>query len=459
MKTLTTLGLIFLLPLIVISQSLHVSPDGHRLVKEDGSVFFYMADTGWEMFHRLNKDETELYLKDRKAKGFNTIQAVILAEIDGLNTPNAEGEKPFLDSNYSKPNEAYFKHVDWVLKKAEELGMYIALLPTWGDKWYLKWGVGPVIFNTPEKAKSFHKWVAKRYRKQYNIIWILGGDRVPENEMQNKIVEAMAEGVQEADKGAHLISYHPWGVTCSSEWFHNENWLDFNMAQTGHSYKNNPVYDMMLYNYNLKPTKPIINSEPQYEDHPVHFTPQNERFGAFDVRQSGYWSVLSGAAGHTYGNHNIWQMWQPGRAPITAARIPWYAAIHQPGSTQMGYMRKLFESRPFLEMIPDQDVLANVFGQDKNMIRAARGKDDSFAIIYTPYGNPVHINMEKLSGDVISGYWYNPREGTSLSIESFKNSKKVKAFVPPSSGQMTDWVLVLDDKDRGYPNPATVELN
>ena len=68
-----------LLPFIVYSQSLRISSDGHRIVNEDGSVFFYLADTGWEMFHRLNKEETELYLKDRKAKGFNVIQAVILA--------------------------------------------------------------------------------------------------------------------------------------------------------------------------------------------------------------------------------------------------------------------------------------------------------------------------------------------------------------------------------------------
>jgi len=445
---------ILLFPFILKAQTLSVSPDGHRLVKEDGLVFFYMADTGWEMFHRLNKEETEFYLKDRKAKGFNVIQAVVLAELDGLNTPNAGGERPLIDNDPSKPNEAYFKHVDWVLKKADELGMYIALLPTWGDKWYKKWGVGPVIFDTPKKAEAFHKWIAKRYVNQPNIIWILGGDRVPETPEQREIVEATAKGIKAGDKGKHLVSYHPWGGTCSSEWFHNENWLDFNMAQTGHSSKNNPVYNLVLQNYNLKPTIPILNGEPQYEDHPVSFSPNNERFVAFDVRQAGYWSVLAGAMGHTYGNHNIWQMWQPGRNPITAARIPWYAAIHQPGAAQMGFMRKLFESRLFIEMIPDQDVLTKVFGQDKNMIRAARGKDGSFAIAYTPYGDPVHIDMKKLNGETISGYWYNPREGTSIKIEPFENPGKTQAFVPPSSGQMTDWVLVLDDDSKGYSDPA-----
>ena len=447
-----------LLPFIVYSQSLRISSDGHRIVNEDGSVFFYLADTGWEMFHRLNKEETELYLKDRKAKGFNVIQAVILAELDGLNTPNAEGERPFVDNDPAKPNEAYFKHVDWVFKKAKELGIYIAALPTWGDKWRKQWGEGPVIFDTPEKARKYGKWLGKRYKDQPNIIWILGGDRNPVNPSFIEINNAMAEGIKEGDKGSHLMSFHPGGGHSSSEWFHGKKWLSFNMAQTGHSQKDNPVYDFIGRDYRLKPAKPCLNGEPQYEDIPVGFSELNQRFTTFDVRQGAYWSVLSGALGHTYGNNNIWQMWQPGREPILYARIPWYEAIYQPGALQMGFVRKLFESRPFIDMIPDQEVLADVFGQNKEEIRSARDKNGSFVIVYTPHGNPVHIKMEKLTGKNISGYWYNPREGSSVPIEEFTNNGKVKAFVPPSSGDMTDWVLVLDDKEKGYPDPATTEL-
>jgi len=66
--------------------------------------------------------------------------------------------------------------------------------------------------------------------------------------------------------------------------------------------------------------------------------------------------------------------------------------------------------------------------------------------------------MEKISGDIIQGYWYNPREDKSISVESFKNTKKIKAFVPPSSGVRTDWVLVLDDKEKNYPNPTKTIL-
>jgi hypothetical protein len=125
-----------------------LSENKRFLVFEDGTPFFYLGDTAWELFHRLNKEETERYLENRREKGFTVIQAVVLAELDGLNTPNAEGEKPLIDNDPTKINEAYFQHVDWVIKKAEEKGLFIGLLPTWGDKWNKKWGVGPVSFYT-----------------------------------------------------------------------------------------------------------------------------------------------------------------------------------------------------------------------------------------------------------------------------------------------------------------------
>jgi len=72
------------------------------------------------LFHRLDKDETEKYHENRRAKGFTVIQAVILAELDGLNFPNTEGNRPLIDNDPPKSNEAYFSHVDWVIKKARE---------------------------------------------------------------------------------------------------------------------------------------------------------------------------------------------------------------------------------------------------------------------------------------------------------------------------------------------------
>ena len=272
---------------------LKVSENRRFLVFEDGTPFFYLGDTGWELFHRLNKDETEKYLENRRAKGFTVIQAVALAELDGLNTPNAEGNRPLTDNDPAKPNEAYFEHVDWVIRKAEEKGIFIGLLPTWGDKVDpASWGKGPKIFNK-DNAFIYGQWIGSRYRNFPNIIWINGGDR-DGGGSNTPVWEALAAGIKSVDKN-HLMTFHPWGERSSSEWFHNSSWLDFNMCQTGHGQRSYAIYKRIVErDYNLTPVKPCFDGEPRYEDHPVGWNP--EVLGWFndaDVRQALYWNLFS----------------------------------------------------------------------------------------------------------------------------------------------------------------------
>ncbi|HEY4205882.1 MAG TPA: DUF4038 domain-containing protein, partial [Puia sp.] len=57
---------------------LEVSRDGHYLQYSDGTPFFWLGDTGWELFHRLTLEEIRTYLDHRANKGFNVVQAVAL---------------------------------------------------------------------------------------------------------------------------------------------------------------------------------------------------------------------------------------------------------------------------------------------------------------------------------------------------------------------------------------------
>ena len=160
---------------------LKVSENRRFLVTSEGKPFFYLGDTAWELFHRLNREEATRYLEDRARKGYTVIQAVALAELDGLNDPNAYGHRPLLANEPTRPDvkdgaaNDYWDHVDFIVKKANSLGLYIGFLPTWGDKWNKKWGVGPEIF-TAENAAIYGEWLGRRYMDA-GIIWILGGDR------------------------------------------------------------------------------------------------------------------------------------------------------------------------------------------------------------------------------------------------------------------------------------------
>ena len=95
-----------------------VHPGGRYLQYADGRPFFYLGDTAWELFHRTTREEARLYLEDRARKGFTVIQAVCLAERDGLRVPNAYGDLPFADAGFTRPNERYFTYVDEVVAMA-----------------------------------------------------------------------------------------------------------------------------------------------------------------------------------------------------------------------------------------------------------------------------------------------------------------------------------------------------
>lgn len=432
---------------------LEVSKNGRFLVHADSTPFFYLGDTAWELFHRLNREEVDTYLENRRAKGFTVIQAVVLAELDGLDVPNPYGETPLIENNPAKPNEAYFQHVDYIVETAKEKGLYIGMLPSWGDKWNKRWGVGPEVF-TPENARAYGRFLGKRYDDDPNIIWILGGDRIPENEDHRKIIRAMAEGIQETDQGKHLMTFHPMGGRSSSEFFHNDNWLDFNMLQSSHGSYDNPNYKQVSSDYSLTPVKPTMDSEPRYEDHPVNWNPENGWFNHFDVRQAAYWGLFAGGFGTTYGCHNIWQMHEPGHEPISSARHTWKETLDLPGAWDMKHVRNLIMSRPFLNRIPDQSLISASPDSGAGHVQATRGKH--YAMLYIPTGKNITVNPEKIAGDKIKSWWYNPRTGEAEANEIFSN-KGTHEFDPPGeSTRGNDWILVLDDAAKDFPVPGVV---
>jgi len=432
---------------------LKVAENKRFIVHADGTPFFYLGDTAWELFHRLNREEVDKYLENRRQKGFTVIQAVVLAELDGLNAPNANGDRPFTDNDPKRPNEAYFKHVDYIVNKAGEKGIYIGVLPTWGDKVTKAWGKGPVLFTSDNvgDAEAYGRFLGARYKDKPNIIWILGGDRLADG-VEN-VWWAMAKGIEQGDGGRHLMTYHPQGGRSSADWFHSDSWLDFNMLQSGHGKFDNDNYNRVSADYDRKPTKPCIDGEPRYEDHPVNWKPDNGWFGDFDVRQGAYWALFAGAFGHTYGCHDIWQMYAPGRAPISSARNNWHDVLDLPGAWDMMHVRNLMQSRPFLSRVSDQSLISGDPGGGGEHIQATRG--DGYAFIYLPYGQNVTVVMGKVSGEKVRAWWFEPRTGDAKQIGTFEN-KGTREFDP--SGEKVrgnDWVLVLDDEAKQFPKPGS----
>ncbi|MEA5127632.1 MAG: glycoside hydrolase family 140 protein [Proteiniphilum sp.] len=443
---------------------LKVSENKRFLQYQDGTPFFYLGDTAWELFHRLNKEEADKYLEDRAGKGFNVIQAVALAELDGHTVPNPYGYLPLDDLDPAQPavregaDNDYWDHVDYIIDKANELGMYIGFLPTWGRYWHDE---ESLIF-TPENARMYGEFLGRRY-KDKNIIWILGGDREVTSDLHYAITRAMAEGIKAGDGGTHLISFHPRGARSSAESFHNDDWLDFNMLQNGHSPDYTNRYSKTLEDYNREPVKPVFDGEPLYEDHPLNFDAARQGHSlAADVRRTLYWNLFEGAFGHTYGHHSIWQMYDPEkkRRPVNNPLMSWKEALDQPGASQMIHGKKLMESRPFLTRIPDPSIIVkgeiptSIPGEGRYRFVATRDTDGTYAMVYCPVGRSFTVNMKVIKGMKVKAWWYNPRNGEANLFETFDNVQDERTFISPDKGELTDWILVLDDAAFNYPAPG-----
>jgi len=441
---------------------LKVSENKRFLVTESGEPFFYAADTAWELFHRLDRKEAVHYLATRARQHFNVVQAVALAELEGLVDPNANGDLPLIDKDPTKPwvtpgnrpdNAAaydYWDHVDFVIDEANKRGIYVGLLPTWGA-WVSD--EKTKIF-TPENARVYGEFLGKRYAHK-GVIWVLGGDRVcPGTE---PVWRTMAEGITKgaampAGSDTLLVTFHPRGGGTSSECFHQDNWLDFNMQQTGHQQvERTRGWRKIRRDYNMLPIKPVLDGEPLYEDIAITIT-SNQWGYAFDAhaRQRWYWHVFAGALGQTYGNNSVWQMFAPGRKPTIGPILTWSEALQRPAANQMQHLRALIESRPFLSRVPAPEMLEDEL-EGVDHLEATRG--DGYAFVYAGTGKKIQLKLGIISGAEITAWWFNPRTGNATKIGTFPNQGS-KEFASIAEGFGADWVLVIDDRSKNFRAPG-----
>jgi hypothetical protein len=437
---------------------LRASADGRSLVRADGQPFFWLGDTAWELFSKLTREEVEHYLQTRRAQKFTVLQAILLSYA-GHHSPNRYGEKPFLSVAPEElvPNEAYFRHADWVLARAAELGFHVLVFPSW--RYY--WREMPQITTykpilTPANARRYAEFVGRRYRDRANVLWGLGGDMLPNDDNESAIMAAFPAGLR-AGGADQLITYHPGGNRTSATRYHHEPWLGFNMSQSGHRL-DHPVWNLVGADWHRTPAKPAIDGETMYEDiqRPLwRAKPETPRATAYEIRRPNYAAVFSGAFGATYGANGIFQF-HPGGEAMYLPRATWREALQFPGARQMQHLRALMESRPLLERVPDQGLLASSDLTGAERITATRARDGSFALIYTAAGKAFEVRLDRLSGSKIVAHWFDPRTGAATPAGDFPVVYQ-KHFVPPvPSGDENDWVLVLDDAARNFPPPGAV---
>jgi len=440
-----------------------VSSDGRRLERADGRPWFWLGDTAWALLSRLGREDTERYFANRRAKGFTVIQAVAaMGYNQPIDMPNVYGHAAFVDGDPTRlatsadGSEDFWTHVDFVIDAAARHGLYIGLLPLWG--YYVGGNQGsPVVFNA-DNAHVYAEWIAERYKGRPNIIWINGGDVAGDENGQTDIDiwRIFGRTIKSVDPD-HLMTFHPAGKHSSATLFGDDDWLDFNMIQTGHSARHLPNDLAITEGYERAGAKPIVDGEPPYEDHPVRWNPSNGFFGPADVRQAAYWSLFAGAFGHTYGHVNVWRFNVPGvvrgNDRFEMQDLDWAEVIDRPGAYQMKYVRNLMLSRPAAGRVPDQSMLTEPQGEGGGHLRATRG--DGFAMAYSPWGRTIDVDLRSLPWSESVAWLYDPRTGASQPIDVPRHDGTYSFDLPGEPMEANDWVLVIDDASRGFAPPGT----
>lgn len=436
---------------------LKISENGRYFNQNDGlgteKPFFWLGDTAWLLFQRLSLDQTKVYFENRKFRNFNVIQAVL---VHNMNVEDQTLENDALiDGDFSKINLKcpYWNKIDRVIDLAEENGLYMGLLPVWGSmvkKGYL----------TEANAEAYGKFLAEKFGKRKNVVWILGGDI--RGNVGTEVWDIVGKTLKQYSS-EQLITFHPFGRTSSSMWFSDREWIDFNMFQSGHRrydqcslghWDDNSNAEDFFGEDNWKYVerdlksginKPILDGEPSYEDIPQGLHGFDEpKWQAKDIRRYAYWSVFQGACGHTYGSNAVMQFYSESVSdPGYNVSEYWSDAIKSPGAMHMKHMYNLMNMFDFQNANHSDKIVSNEGYSKHDRITCLCGK--GFTLIYNYTGREFSIDIQELGFSPNWYKWYDPTSGKFANC-GFDINKSGDIKTPPNSLGETDMVLVLSNK-------------
>jgi Protein of unknown function (DUF4038)/Putative collagen-binding domain of a collagenase len=409
----------------------------------EGHPFLIFGDSAWSLLTQLTREEAELYLEDRRHKGFNTLLVNLIEHMYADNAPrNAYGEAPFLPANdFSSPNPLYFDHAEWVLRRAAAKGLMVLLAPAYSganggpEGWYKE-----MAANGPAKLGKYGVYVGGRFKELNNIIWVHNGDYNPP---QRELVQAVAAGIRSMQPHALHVAHNAPETSGFDYWSSDELPMQLDTI-----YTYEPVLKTALRlakNSNV----PYFLIESTYENNPDG--------SPLRVRSQAWQALLAGAAGQVFGNNPIWHFNAPAIQPQP---MNWRMALDSPGTFSSVHLRNLLLSLPWASLEPDIDgefLIGGALGGHQQAA-AALTSDGTAGVIYIPTPRRITINMRKLAGEVTCR-WFDPSAGRFLSDTEHRPSNiAARNFEPPVCSVEGDWVLLLSvKKDHTWQNSASEE--
>lgn len=360
----------------------------------DGKPFFYLADTIWSAFTNITLDEWEHYLKLRKMQGFTVLQINTMPQWDRCMSD--VGVYPFVVNednkfDFSSWNEEYYSRAQKMCQIAVDEGFQLALIILWLN--YVPGTWGSRMFDTDVMPEEFVEEYTEKIISvfdQFCPIYVISGDTDFETQeairYYRKALDMVCRMSPDSLKSVHIKRAYD---SIPEEFLDK---IDFYMFQSGHNAKEQEMAYILPERIKAKyPEKPMINSEPCYEQ--MGFSRQEYgRFQTRDTRKAAWSSILSGAcAGVAYGAHGVWN-WQKVNLPKNPIMgegfdeaLPWQDAVKYPGAWDYGFIRYILEDYHVQKLIPANEYLE----RSSEDIRMAVAGDNYF--IYLPFATNLKI--------------------------------------------------------------------
>ncbi|HLL69224.1 MAG TPA: nucleoside hydrolase-like domain-containing protein [Micromonosporaceae bacterium] len=433
------------------------SSNNRHFVDANNQPFYFAADTGWFMLQSATEEEWDLYLDNRRAKGFT---AVMVMAPQMFNEKNRYGELPFTTPGHlSTLNERWWARMDTFVGKAAARGMAVNMALLWLGYKNEGWGVA-YGYNTVAQSRTFGQVMGRRYgagTARPNVIFQLGGDHQPDANYAK--IDAVGTGIREVNPTVPIM-VHAKPSTEGRVVYPNARWLNLNTVYTYYPGKasSRHVYAMSKDAYLRTPVMPYFMVESGYEGDGA--TPAQ-------VRAQMYWPVLSGATGFGYGNRDIWPV---SDSEHGRSGQPWQNHLNDRGAFSAGHAATVMIGRAWYDLVPDFDhtVVTAGYGTFNNTnnaggndyVTAGRTGNGRLVMAYLPSTGTgtrsLTVDMSNLTVNPVSAKWFNPANGTYTTIGSFANSGSRAFTTPGNNGQsMNDWLLILEAGATSTPTAAT----
>ena len=431
---------------------LKASANKRYLVDQTNKPFMIVGDSPHSLMVNLTENQAEHYFANRQSHGINAVWTELLctsytggrqdgSTYDGI-LPLTGANLRTLQGNINSPNPAYFKRVDDMIRIAARYGIVVFLDP------YDTGGLGGIggfaQNNGIGNCYAYGQYLGNRYKSFANIVWITGNDFQSwnTNAAENAAVAAIMQGIASVDSNHLQTTQLNYNVSGS----HDDRALLLNTTLAG-AYTYYATYSEVLKEYNSFPTLPVFLEEANYEGEDN--TGENEG-DLPTLRRQEYWTMTSGATGQMYGNRYIWGF-SPG----------WQQKLDTAGVAQLGYMKQLFNSIPWFNLVPDQNhsIITDGHGIPSstnypirdNYVTTAASKDGTLAISYLPAGQTIKVNLGAFSVPM-TARWFDPTSNTFKVVKGSPFSNKGVIQVSPdgrNSEGTSDWVLMLTGMPPG----------